>query len=202
MTIKSEKLLEKAINKESLNLYEIFEIIHDDKVILTKEKASQIKSKIIRESLSYIKNLDDEAKKAGLKTVIKNLKRQFKCIEIELGPEIQMFEFEKMKMNILAALKTELKLLTKSEKDKQTPKIQITCETSVLYALFEELNKEIFLGVNLEHRISQLISKNFIGKDNNIIDQKTSYNKIKAGSSEKAKTNLNVILEKICRKIK
>jgi len=202
MKIKSEKVLEKALNKESLNLYEIFEIIHDHKVIFTKEKASEIKSKFIRESLSYIKNLDDEAKKAGLKTVIKNLKRQFKYIEIEFGPEIQIFEFEKMKMNILAALKTELRLLTKSEKDKQTPKIQIKCETSVLYALFEELNKEIFLGVNLEHRISQLISKNFIGKDNNTIDQKTSYNKIKAGSSEKAKTNLNIILEKICRRIK
>jgi hypothetical protein len=202
MKIKSEKLLVKALNKESLNLYEIFEIIHDDKLIITKEISTQIKTKVIQNSLGYIEDFDGEARISALKSVVKNLKTNFKYIEIDFGPEIHMLECEKIKINILAVLKKELKLLTKSEKDIQTPKIQITCETSVLYALFEELNKEIFLGINLEHRISQLIAKNFIGKDNNIIDQKTSYNKIKAGSSEKAKTNLNVILEKICRRIK
>jgi hypothetical protein len=92
--------------------------------------------------------------------------------------------------------------MIKSDEDKKLPKIQINCDTTVLYALFEHLNNEIFIGDNLHHRISQIISQNFIGKDQNKIDQKTSYNKLKIGATERANKNLNLVLEKISKKIK
>lgn len=202
MKNKGEKILEKALAKEFINLFEVFEILFYNKIIITKELTSQIKIKVVDQSLLKIQSFEEIAKASALKSIIKNIKNNFKIITTDFGSEINMIEVEILKKNIIAILNKELNLIIKSDEDKKLPKIQINCETTVLYALFEQLNNEIFIGDNLNHRISQIISQNFIGKDQNIIDQKTIYNKLRIGATERANKSLYIILERISKKIK
>ena len=209
MKLDSENKISSLLDGTKLNLVEIFEVIRCSKFEkkskefeITKEFVNNLKIKIIEHSLDQIQAFDEEAKVFGLKGIIKTLKINFKYILKEYGPDLHLNEIAILEKNIIAALQKELKIMTESKSEVELPKIQINCDITVLYALFNEISEEIFVGEKLQHRISRIISQNFIGKDYNPIDQKTSYNKLKLGSSANAKKNLSIILEKISKRIK
>lgn len=194
-----ESIISKILAKKKYYYEEIFESIRDSKEkVVSKKFYDVMKDKILERYFSELETCKEEIKKSHLKKIIKQFKREFNFDDYR--PDINTDDLDLLREEIIANLKQELKLLKGSKTKTQHDPIQIKCDNVILYALFQEIGNELFASKPSNHRISQLISENFINKDGKAITQKSCYNKIKNGSSENAIKNLNEILTRITKK--
>ena len=167
---------------------------------LSKEFFDKLKLRLLGNYMNGLKFLEEPAQIPYLKECITQFSKDYDFILEGYQKNFDIYPFKLLKLNIIAALEEELRTLDPIKLTNTLPKIKIKAEKVLLYATFKELANELFINAS-DHRLSQLISDNFIGEDGSPIDQKTCYNQLNSGLSNNTRENLQKILQIISKRL-
>jgi hypothetical protein len=202
-----EKLLQeklyKILESEDFLLQYIFNEIERSKFYehcFTNEFYEALKIKVVGKIKNGYQLLDVPARQSFIKEAINNFSSEYDILLLDYQKSFDIYPFKLLKLNIIAALEEELSKPDAIKLTNTLPKIKIKAEKVLLYAAFKEIANELFINPS-DHRLSQLISDNFIGEDGSPIDQKTCYNQLNSGLSNNTKENLQKILQIISKRL-